>query len=140
MPSPQSISRNDPRYLRALFERASGLSRDHRVTSVFVGIAGREGDLLARDFIDFLEAELRVEDSIFRLLRERALLLLTDVDVAQAAIVMERLNSDFAARFASAQELRLDLGFHQTNPGTIPTAKDVLPLVFAPGLPREDGD
>jgi hypothetical protein len=139
MPIPPTLSRTDPRFLRALFDRAADLSREHRVKSVFVGIAGREGDLLARDFIDFLEAELRVEDGIFRLLRERALLLLTDVGVEQAAAVLERLQGDFAARFASAHGLRIDLGFHAVSPGQVPTAKDVLPLVFAPGLSRGNG-
>ena len=66
--------RGDPRHLRALFERASLLSRQHGLPSVFVGVAGVEGDLLVRDFLDFVEAELRVEDVVFRLLRERAVL------------------------------------------------------------------
>ena len=57
-----SYDKGDPRHLRVLFERASQLSREHRLPSVFVGVAGPEGDLLVRDFLDFVEAELRVED------------------------------------------------------------------------------
>ena len=124
--------RGDPRHLRLLFERASQLSREHKLRSVFIGIAGPEGDLLVRDFIDFIEAELRVEDSVFRLLRERAVLWLADLDLDGARRVMTRLHDDFAARFPTTLGLRLERGFHRVEPGTVPTAKDVLPLLFGP--------
>jgi GGDEF domain-containing protein len=99
---------------------------------VFVGVAGPEGDLLVRDFLDFVEAELRVEDVVFRLLRERAVLWLADVDLEAAQGVMTRLHDDFAARFPATIGLRLERGFHRVEPGTVPTAKDVLPLLFGP--------
>jgi hypothetical protein len=124
--------RCDPRHLRMLFERASQLSRQHQLRSVFVGVAGPEGDLLARDFLDFVEAELRVEDVVFRLLRERAVLWLADVDLDAARAVMSRLYDDFAARFPTTIGLRLERGFHRVEPGSVPTAKDVLPLLFGP--------
>ena len=124
--------RGDPRQLRVLFERASLLSREHRLRSVFVGVAGPEGDLLVRDFLDFVEAELRVEDVVFRLLRERAVLWLADLDLEAAQGVMTRLHDDFAARFPATIGLRLERGFHRVEPGTVPTAKDVLPLLFGP--------
>jgi hypothetical protein len=124
--------RGDPRHLRALFERASLLSRKHRLPSVFVGVAGPEGDLLVRDFLDFVEAELRVEDIVYRLLRERAVLWLADVDLAGANGVMGRLHDDFASRFPTTLGLRLERGFHRVEPGSVPTAKDVLPLLFGP--------
>jgi len=124
--------RGDPRYLRALFERASLLSREHRLRSVFVGVAGPEGDLLVRDFLDFVEAELRVEDAVFRLLRERAVLLLADVDLAAASAVLSRLYDGFAARFPTTLGLRIEQGFYRVEPGSVPTAKDVLPLLFGP--------
>jgi len=126
------LDRSDPRHLRALFERAAQLSRDHRLPSVFVGVAGPEGDLLVRDFLDFVEAELRVEDVVFRLLRERAVLWLADLDLAGASGVLARLHGDFAARFPTTVGLRLELGFHRVEPGSVPTAKDVLPYLFGP--------
>lgn len=130
---PSSVEdRGDPRHLRALFERASLLSRKHRLPSVFVGVAGPEGDLLVRDFLDFVEAELRVEDIVYRLLRERAVLWLADVDLAGANGVMGRLHDDFASRFPTTLGLRIERGFHRVEPGTVPTAKDVLPLLFGP--------
>jgi hypothetical protein len=130
---PSSVEdRGDPRHLRALFERASLLSRTHRLPSVFVGVAGPEGDLLVRDFLDFVEAELRVEDIVYRLLRERAVLWLADVDLAGANGVMGRLHDDFASRFPTTLGLRIERGFHRVEPGTVPTAKDVLPLLFGP--------
>jgi len=124
--------RGDPRHLRTLFERASQLSREHRLRSVFVGVAGPEGDLLVRDFLDFVEAELRVEDVVFRLLRERAVLWLADVDLEAASRVMNRLHDDFAARFPTTIGLRLERGFHRVEPGSVPTGKEVLPLLFGP--------
>src|SRR5262245_9620538 len=124
--------RGDPRQLRLLFERASLRSREHKLRSVFVGVAGPEGDLLVRDFLDFVEAELRVEDAVFRLLRERAVLWLADLDLEAAHGVMNRLYADFAARFPTTIGLRLERGFHHVEPGSVPTAKDVLPLLFGP--------
>ena len=124
--------RGDPRLLRSLFERASLLSREHQLRSVFIGVAGPEGDLLVRDFLDFVEAELRVEDVVFRLLRERAVLWLADLDLDAASGVMSRLYDDFASRFPTTIGLRIERGFHRVEPGTVPTAKDVLPLLFGP--------
>jgi hypothetical protein len=131
-----SYDKGDPRHLRALFERASQLSREHRLPSVFVGVAGPEGDLLVRDFLDFVEAELRVEDLVFRLLRERAVLWLADLDLTGANGVLTRLHDDFAARFPTTVGLRLELGFHRVEPGSVPTAKEVLPLLFGPERTR----
>jgi hypothetical protein len=134
---PTTVSdKTDPRHLRVLFERASQLSREHRLPSVFVGVAGPEGDLLVRDFLDFVEAELRVEDVVFRLLRERAVLWLADLDLASANGVLSRLHDDFAARFPTTVGLRIELGFHRVEPGAVPTAKDVLPLLFGPERSR----
>ena len=130
------LDKGDPRHLRVLFERASQLSREHRLPSVFVGVAGPEGDLLVRDFLDFVEAELRVEDVVFRLLRERAVLWLADLDLAGANGVLTRLHDDFAARFPTTVGLRVEFGLHRVEPGSVPTAKDVLPLLFGPERSR----
>ncbi len=125
-----SVSKDDPRQLRVLFERAAFCSRVHSVSCVFIGVAGEEGDLLARDFLDFVESELRVEDAIFRMLRERAVLLMTDIEERTARKVMERLCADFASRFAPRTELPFAFGFFAVPPGKTPTVKDVLPVLF----------
>jgi hypothetical protein len=130
----QSLSKHDPRRLRGMMDRASDLARGHQVTSVFVGIAGREGDFLAPEFIDFVESALRMEDAVFRLIRERAVVLLTDADRAQAEEIFERLRGDFAARFGSSMEFEVALGYFQVNgQGGHATAKEVLPAIFAAG-------
>ena len=131
MALPTPIAKDDPRQLRVLFERAVICSRAHKVPCTFVGVAAPEGDLLARDFLDFVESELRVEDPIFRMLRERAVLLMTDVDEAMARRVIERLCADFASRFAPRTELPLAFGYWEVAPGATPTSKDVLPALFA---------
>lgn len=131
MALPSSIAKDDPRQLRVLFERAAVCARVHKVPCVFIGIAGSEGDLLARDFLDFVESELRVEDPIFRMLRERAVLLMTDISEATARRVIERLCGDFAARYAPRAELPLAFGFYEVLPERTPTAKEVLPALFA---------
>jgi hypothetical protein len=126
-----SLSKTDPRRLRGMMERASDLARGHQVTSVFVGIAGREGDFLAPEFIDFVESELRMEDAVFRLIRERAVVLLTDVDKGQAEEIFKRLRSDFLAQFGSSTEFEVELGYFQINgQGGHATAKVVLPAIF----------
>jgi hypothetical protein len=124
------IAKDDPRQLRVLFERAALCSRVHQVTCVFIGVAADEGDLLARDFLDFVESELRVEDPIFRMLRERAVLLMTDLDERMARKVMERLCAEFASRFAPSAELPIAFGYWEVRPGQTPTSKDVLPALF----------
>ena len=131
MANVSNLEKDDPRQLRVLFERAAFLSRVHKVPSVFVGVAAEEGDLLARDFLDFVEAELRVEDTIFRMLRERAVLLLADVERKPAERVMERLKADFAARFAPRTERPFSLAYFPVSPGLTPTVKEVLPALFS---------
>src|SRR6516164_8823107 len=86
---------DDPRRLRDVIARTQALASEHAIPSVVVGFAAREGDRLFPDFVAFVESELRVEDSIFRLTRERALLFLTDLDREQARSVVERLLAGF---------------------------------------------
>jgi hypothetical protein len=132
MASTHTLAKHDPRRLRGMMDRASDLARCHQVTSVFVGIAGREGDLLAPEFIDFVESALRMEDAIFRLIRERAVVLLADADRGQAEDIFERLCGDFAARFAPSAEFEVELGYFQVNGrGGHATAKEVLPAIFS---------
>ena len=128
-----SLPKHDPRRLRGMMDRASDLARCHQVTSVFVGIAGREGDLLAPEFIDFVEGALRMEDAIFRLIRERAVVLLADADREQAEGIFRRLCGDFGARFAPSTEFEVELRYFQVDGrGGHATAKEVLPAIFGP--------
>jgi hypothetical protein len=125
-------AKRDPRRLRALMDRAFLLMREHAVGSVFIGIAGPEGDLLVPEFIAFVESALRVEDGIFVLTRERAVLLLADVDLATAKQVLQRVKDDFSSRFPSAGELPVAIRFHAVRAGgRQPTAKAILPRLFA---------
>ena len=116
-----------------MIERASTLLHEHRIPSVFVGIAGSEGDLLAPEFIDYVESALRVEDGVFRILRERAVLLLADVDLAEARGILERLEGDFGARFAPQRPPCIEFGFVPLCPSNpVSTAKEILPALFEP--------
>jgi hypothetical protein len=133
MARPEQIpSKRDPRYLRVMMDRANELARAHGVASVFVGIAGREGDLLVPEFIEFVESALRIEDDVYRLLRERAVVLLADVERPRAEEILARLRMDFSARFAPSAEFEISLGFRQVDSGSGgATAKEILPQLFS---------
>ena len=130
MATPQ-LPKHDPRHLHALFDRASSLSQEHAVASVFVGIAGKEGDLLVADFLEFVESQLRMEDAVFRLLRERTVLLLTDTDRAGAEAIVDRIRSEFVASFPTLTDLAVSIAYREgPGDGATITAKDVLPALF----------
>lgn len=123
---------DDPRKLREVLARTEALASEHEVASVVVGFAAREGNLLFPDFLAFLGSELRVEDQIFRLTRERALLILRDVDVAQASAVIERLRAAFEREFPSMDVLAVEIRYLAVSPGPVElSVKHVLPAVFA---------
>lgn len=122
----------DPRRLRDLLARSCELAEQHAVPSVVVGIAAREGEPLVPEVIDFLSSALRVEDAIFRMTRERAVLFLTDVDCARARAVLTRLLTDFSERFPSTSEPEIDLGFYELLPEARGIGlKEVLPELFS---------
>ena len=99
---------------------------------MLVGLGGFEGDLLFPEVVNFVESELRVDDSVFRMTRERAVLLLTDVDVQQARRVVERLLENFRERFPSATEPSVACGYFEVSGDvTHVTAKEVLPQLLA---------
>jgi hypothetical protein len=103
---------------------------------VIVGLAGREGDFLAPELIDYIESALRMEDAIFRITRERAVLFVSDVDRARAEQIVARLVHDFQERFASSETPRVELGYYEVRPGCREvSAKEVLPVVF--GVERD---
>ncbi len=126
-------SYDDPRRLRALLGRASSLASEHALTSVVVGAAGIEGDLLFPEVVDYFESSLRVDDTIFRLTRERAILVLADVIRAQAGEIVERMVNEFRERFSAAVAPSLELGYFEVTPDTINVSvKQVLPILFDP--------
>jgi hypothetical protein len=124
---------DDPRKLRDLLGKAASLASVYSLHSVVVGIAGREDDLLFPEIVDFFESMLRVDDSIFRMTRERAVLVLADVDRARAEEIVERLMNGFRERFAPAVDPEIDLGFFEVTPDERDVSvKHVLLALFAP--------
>jgi Diguanylate cyclase, GGDEF domain len=128
----QITDARDPRRLRELMERAEVLAREHGLRSVVVGLAGFEGDSLFPEIVDYIESALRVDDSVFRLTRERVVLLLTDVDTEKASGIVHRLLGEFRENFPSSNEPSVGLGFFEVAPGVIDVSvKAVLPTLFA---------
>jgi GGDEF domain-containing protein len=73
-----------------------------------------------------------MDDLLFRMTRERAVVLLTDVDRGRALEIMERLLSEFRERFPSATGPAVAIGYYEVAPGGVPaSAKRVLPRIFA---------
>ncbi len=124
---------DDPRRLRSLLERAHELAQHHQVHSVLVGMAGFEGDSDFPDLVDYVVSALRIDDSVLRLTRERAIVLLSDTDATRASEVMERLMQDYRERFPSITDPPVALGFFEVLPEHEEVVvKDVLPQIFRP--------
>ena len=122
---------HDPLRLRELLHRAENLAARHALSSVVVGMAGPEGDLNFPAVVDYLESALRVDDAIFRMTRERAVLVLADVDRQRAEEIVSRLLSGFAEQVAQVGAPEIDLGYFEITPQHKHlTVKEVLPLVF----------
>jgi hypothetical protein len=132
MPAPTTrLAPGDPRRLRELFSRTGSLACEHAIPSVVVGLAGREGDLLVPELIEYIESALRMEDAIFRMTRERAVLFVSDVDRARAEQIVARLVRDFCERFAAVDQPTVELGYYEVRAGSREvSAKEVLPVVF----------
>ncbi len=121
----------DPRRLRDLLARSCELAERHTVPSIVIGLCAREGDLLIPEVIDFVESALRVEDAVFRMTRERAVLFLTDVDRDQAQRILTRVLADFRDRFPAASGPEIELGFYEVLPDSRSVGlKEVLPALF----------
>ena len=122
---------DDPRKLTRMIARVSDLAESHSVSSVVVGIAAPEGDLLFPEYLNYLESALRVEDQIFRMTRERAVLYLSDVDATCAAEVLVRILREFSDEFPSAGGPEFEQRMLEVRPGLGPlSVKDVLTTVF----------
>lgn len=123
---------DDPRKLTAMISRVSDLAEAHAVSSVMVGIAAPEGDLFFPDYLAYLESTLRVEDQIFRMTRERAVLYLADADATCAAEILVRILSEFCAEFPAADMPEYKQRMLEVRPGLGPlSVKDVLTSVFS---------
>ena len=124
---------DDPRRLRALVHRATELATEHSVPSVLVGLRAPEGDLCFPEFIEYLQATLRVEDAIFRMTRERVVLHLADVDRPRTEEVLQRLISDFNQEYPSMVDAEFDVRCFEIKPGSAElSVKDVLTDLFTP--------
>ena len=131
---PLNPTRNDdPRKLRDLLQRVASLAGEHRLTSVVVGMSGLESDLLFPEIVDFVGSALRVDDTIFRMTRNRAVFFLADADETQASEIMQRVLSGFHERFATTQKSVVSLTYFEVTPETNDVSvKQVLPALFAP--------
>jgi hypothetical protein len=109
----------------------SELADTHSVSSVVVGVAADEGNLLFPDYLAYLESALRVEDQIFRMTRERAVLYLSDVDATGAAEVLVRIFAEFCDEFPTADPPEFAQRMLEIQPGLGPlSVKEVLTSVF----------
>ena len=89
------------------------------------------GDRLFPEYLAYLESALRVEDQIFRMTRERAVLYLSDVDATCAAEVLVRIFSQFCDEFPSSDAPEFEQRMLEVRPGAGPlSVKDVLTSVF----------
>ena len=79
----------------------------------------------------YLESALRVEDQIFRMTRERAVLYFSDVDATRAAEVLVRIFGQFCDEFPTAEPPEFAQRMLEVRPGLGPlSVKEVLTSVF----------
>lgn len=131
MQSPSTTITDDPRKIREHLLRTRELARAHELPCVIVGMAAADTEHLARELFDYVESALRVEDAIFRMTRERAILFLADVDRGQAERIVGRLLGGFQDRFPMIEEPEIDLAYYEVDPDAgelLP--KDVLLRIF----------
>ena len=126
---------DDPRKLREMLGKAAGLANEHSLHSTVVGLAADEGDRLFPELVDYIESALRMDDAIFRMTRERAVLLLADVGHEGAKEIVERLVSGFRGRFASVRDPEVRFSFFEVKPDEVDVSvKRILPALFNPKL------
>ena len=123
---------DDPRKLSAMISRVSDLASEHGVTSVLAGLTAEAGGLVFSEYIEFLQSALRVEDGIFRMTEERAVIHLADVDPEQAEKVLNRLATTFNAQFPSMRRPLFQMRLFKVGPESAEVrVKDVLTQIFA---------
>ena len=130
---PLNESQNDdPRKLRALLDKVVNLADDHRLTSVLVGMSGPDGDLIFPEVVDFVGSALRIDDAIFRMTRNRAVLFLADADRGRAEEIIVRVIGDFTEQFATVESPPVGISYFEVVPGVQGmTLKAILPQLFA---------
>jgi len=122
---------DDPRQLRGLIDRVNDLADRHRVSSVIVGLAAADGDPVFPDFVEFLRSALRVEDGVHRMMRERAVLYLADVEPSAAREILDRLLDEFAREVPVSVGPELEIRLLAVRPGMGGLrVRDVLTEVF----------
>jgi hypothetical protein len=122
---------DDPRKLRELIDRVEMLANDHALASVIVGMTGDPSDLDFPEVVEFVESELRVEDAIFRMTRERVVLFVADVDRPGAEEIMERILIGYQERSSTVHPPRVGLRYFEVKPRVMGlTVKRVLPSLF----------
>ena len=98
-----------------------------------LGLTAKQGDLNFPEFVAFLQSALRVEDAIFRMTRERAVIHLADLDLNGARDVFQRLSADFADEFPSMETPEFEVRFYEVKPGMSELrVRDLLTDLFAP--------
>ena len=122
---------DDPRKLSALVSRASSLASEYAVPSVLVGLVAEEGDTSFPEYIHYLQSALRVEDGIFRMTRERAVIHLADVDHDQALGILERLQAAFSDEFPALNRPNIQVQVYEAKADTEELrVKDILTRIF----------
>ena len=124
---------DDPRRLRALLDKVVNLAGDHDLKSVLVGMSGPDGDLIFPEVVDFVASALRIDDAIFRMTRNRAVLFLADADRERAEEIMLRVIGAFGEQFATLERPAVEISYFEVAPGMQDlTLKNILPRLFAP--------
>ena len=109
---------DDPRKLSALLSRVADLAQTHDINSIVVGMACETGDSLFPEFVEFLRSALRVEDGIYRMTRERAVVHLADLDLDGGQSVFNRLLDEFIEEFPAAKEPNFAINFVLVKAGS----------------------
>lgn len=123
---------DDPRKLRDLIDRVSDLANQHALTSVIVGMTGGPSDLEFPAIVDFVESELRMEDAIFRMTRDRVVLFIADVNENGAREILERILIGFQERSSTIEAPVVGLRYFEVRPKALDlSVKQVLPTLFS---------
>jgi GGDEF domain-containing protein len=87
--------------------------------------------MLVPEMLRYIESALRMEDAIFRMTRERAVLFVSDVDLSNAERIVDRLIHGFQERFPTLEPVDVSLGYYEVAPGAREiSAKEILPSIF----------
>jgi GGDEF domain-containing protein len=89
--------------------------------------------LIFPEVVDFVGSALRIDDAIFRMTRNRAVLFLADADRERAEEIMVRVIDAFTEQYATVERPAVGISYFEVAPGTQDvTLKAILPRLFAP--------